>query len=57
MKYSDVESSILGLKREFPKNDQLLIGFCNRFGGTIVIGVDNDGTIVGIDVTKSPFQM
>ncbi len=52
MKYSQEESSVLEFKREFPKNDQLIktiIGFCNRFGGKIVIGVENDGTIIGID--------
>ena len=51
MKYPEPESSFLELKREMPKNDQIIktiIGFCNRYGGKIVIGVDNDRTIVGL---------
>lgn len=51
MKYPEMESSSLELKRQMPKNDQVIktvIGFCNRYGGKIVIGVDDDRTIVGI---------
>lgn len=51
MKYPGEESSVLEFKREVPKNDQIIktvIGFCNQKGGEIVIGVDNDGTIVGV---------
>ena len=51
MKYPDPESSFLEFKRETPKNDQIVktvIGFCNRHGGKIVIGVDDDRTIIGI---------
>ncbi len=51
MKYPEQESSTLELKREIPKNDQIIksvIGFCNQNGGRLVIGVDNDGTIVGV---------
>ncbi len=51
MKYQDTESSILEFKREVPQNDQIIktvIGFCNQNGGRLVIGVDNDGTIIGL---------
>lgn len=51
MKYPGVESSTLELKEEIPKNDQIVktvIGFCNQHGGKLVIGVANDGTIVGV---------
>lgn len=43
MKYTEFESSFLEFKREVPKNDQIIkiiIGFCNRYGGTLLIGVD-----------------
>lgn len=51
MKYLEPESSFLELKREMPKNDQIvktIIGFCNRYGGKIIIGVNDDRTIVGV---------
>lgn len=51
MKYAESESSFLEFKREMPKNEQIIktvIGFCNRYGGKIVIGVDDDRTIIGI---------
>lgn len=51
MKYPETESAFLEFKREMPKNDQItktIIGFCNRYGGKIIIGVENDGTVVGI---------
>jgi ATP-dependent DNA helicase RecG len=51
MKYPDVESSILELKRDLPKNDQIvktIIGFSNQNGGKLIVGVADDGTIVGV---------
>ncbi len=51
MKYPESESSFLEFKQEMPKNDQIIktvIGFCNRYGGKIIIGVRDDRTIVGI---------
>ena len=51
MKYPESESSFLEFKREMPKNDQIvktIIGFCNRHGGKIIIGVNDDRTILGI---------
>ncbi len=51
MKYPEPESAFLEFKKELPKNDQIvktIIGFCNRYGGKIVIGVADDQTIIGI---------
>lgn len=51
MQYPESESSTLEWKREIPKNEQLIktaIGFCNQFGGKLVIGVDDNGTITGV---------
>ncbi|MBN2478945.1 MAG: putative DNA binding domain-containing protein [Parachlamydiales bacterium] len=51
MYYHEQESSTLELKRELPKNDQIvktMIGFCNQNGGKLIIGVDNNRKIVGI---------
>jgi ATP-dependent DNA helicase RecG len=51
MKYQEDESIKLEFKAEMPKNDQIIktiIGFCNQHGGRLVLGVDNDGTIIGL---------
>jgi len=51
MKYPEQESSTLEFKETFPKNDQIIktvVGFCNQKGGKLIIGVANDGTIVGV---------
>lgn len=51
MKYPEQESSILEFKEILPKNDQIIktvVSFCNQKGGKLVIGIANDGTIVGI---------
>lgn len=51
MKYPDTESAQLELKSRPPKNDQIvktIIGFCNQNGGKLVIGVEDDGAIVGV---------
>lgn len=51
MKYPERESSILELKEEMPQNDQIIktvIGFCNQHGGKLVLGVKDDGSILGI---------
>ena len=50
-RYPEVESSTLELKGTFPKNDQIIktiIAFCNHHGGKLVVGVEDDRTIVGI---------
>src|SRR5437868_15127321 len=55
MKYLEQESSTVELKKEVPKNDQIIktiIGFCNLNGGKLIIGVDDNGTVVGVDDTK-----
>ena len=51
MKYVDRESSVLELKRELPKYNQIIktiIGFSNQHGGKLVVGVADNGDIVGI---------
>ncbi len=51
MKYPDEESSTVEFKREIPANDQIIktiIGFCNRNGGKLILGVDSNGVITGI---------
>lgn len=56
MQYQGIESSTLEFKKELPKNDQIIktiIGFCNQHGGKLVIGVANDGTIIGIPDEQS----
>ena len=55
MKFPEQESATLEFKRELPKNDQIIktiIGFCNQHGGRLIVGVDNDGTIVGLPEEK-----
>lgn len=52
MKYHESESSTLEFKRQLPNNQQVartIVGFCNQFGGKLIIGIDDTGTIVGID--------
>lgn len=51
MKYPDPESSSLEFKRSIPQNDQIVktvIGFCNQNGGKLVLGVADNGAIIGI---------
>ena len=51
MKYPYTESGQLELKREPPKNDQIvktIIGFCNQSGGKLIIGVADSGDIIGV---------
>lgn len=50
-RYPEMESVFLELKREVPKNDQIIktiIGFCNQKGGKLVLGVADDRTIIGL---------
>jgi ATP-dependent DNA helicase RecG len=54
MRFPGSESSILELKRDIPPNNQIVktaIAFCNTNGGKIVIGVEDDGRIVGLSDT------
>jgi len=58
MKYHEQESATVELKREIPQNDQIIktiIGFCNNKGGKLIIGIEKDGTIVGVDEDSSQF--
>lgn len=50
-RHPESESVLLEFKREVPKNEQIIktiIGFCNQKGGRLILGVDDDRTIVGI---------
>src|SRR3989338_521482 len=52
MKYPAYESSTLEFKRELPAKQQIaktIIGFCNMHGGTLIIGINNLGEIIGVD--------
>lgn len=52
MKYPTNESSRIEFKSTIPKNDQIVntvIGFCNTLGGKIIIGVNDNGIIEGIN--------
>ncbi len=52
MKYPEAESHTLEFKSSLPKNDQIVkavIGFCNQGGGRLILGVGDDGKIIGID--------
>lgn len=56
LKHSDKESSTLEFKVDIPKNDQIsktVIAFANGLGGRIIIGIDDQGTIVGIDEERA----
>jgi ATP-dependent DNA helicase RecG len=51
MKYPEIESASLEFKQEMPQKDQIVktvIGFCNQNGGKLIIGISDDGTILGI---------
>ncbi len=51
MKYPGNESSTLEFKQTIPENAQIvktIIGFCNRSGGKLLIGVKQDGTVIGV---------
>lgn len=51
VRYPEEESSILEFKESLPKHNQLmktLVGFCNRKGGKIIIGVRDDRVVVGV---------
>ena len=51
MKYPENESSTLEFKRTLQKHDQIIktiVAFCNQKGGRLIIGIENDGTIVGL---------
>ena len=48
------ESKTLEFKRELPKNEQIaktMVAFANTSGGRLLIGVADDGEIVGVDAS------
>ena len=52
MKYPGTESSTLEFKEGLPGKQQIIntiLGFCNLYGGRLVIGVKDDGTVKGVD--------
>jgi ATP-dependent DNA helicase RecG len=60
MKCPELESSTIEWKGSFPEKEQIIktiVGFCNRFGGKLIIGVSNNGDIVGIDEGTAEKQM
>lgn len=51
MLYPEKESAILELKREIPTKQQIIktiIGFCNLYGGRLILGVNDHREIIGI---------
>lgn len=51
MLYPEKESTVLELKREIPTKQQIVktvIGFCNLYGGRLVLGVGDNREIVGV---------
>jgi len=55
MKFNEKESSTLELKEMFPENKQIIktiIGFCNLYGGRLIIGINDKGDVTGIEEEK-----
>ena len=51
IKYPEHESSTVEFKVALPKNEQIIktiIGFCNQKGGKLIVGIDDDRTIIGL---------
>jgi ATP-dependent DNA helicase RecG len=51
LRYHEAESSTVELKSSTPKNDQIvktMIAFCNHHGGKLVVGVEDDRTVIGV---------
>lgn len=51
MIFTEKESSTLEFKKELPKNNQIvktIIGFANQFGGRLIVGIADNGKVVGI---------
>lgn len=52
MLYPDRESEVLELKSALPEKGQIIktiLAFCNHFGGKLVLGVNDDRSIKGVD--------
>lgn len=57
MRYPGTEDAFLEFKEKVPRNQQItktIIGFCNHLGGKVVVGVDDEGTIVGLPESDIP---
>lgn len=55
MKYPGKESARLEFKKEIPTKQQVIktiVAFCNHFGGKLIVGVEDNGTICGVDESK-----
>lgn len=55
MKYPEKESSTVEFKRDLPTKNQIIktvIGFCNMYGGKLIVGVDDSGEIIGLPEEK-----
>ena len=51
MKYPGKKSVVLEFKEKIPAKNQIIktvIGFCNRFGGRLIVGVKDNGEIIGV---------
>lgn len=66
MLFKEKESSTLEFKQDIPKNNQIVktvIGFANQFGGKLLIGINDNGSIIGIpansadELTDSLFKL
>ncbi len=63
MQYPGFESVSLEFKEKTPKYQQIIktiLGFCNNLGGKVVIGVNDDGQIIGLseaEVNESMFSL
>ncbi len=52
MKYPEKESATLEFKAQLPNKQQVIktiIAFCNHFGGKLIIGIENNQTICGLE--------
>ena len=50
-KYPEPESSTIEWKEAIPQKQPIyktMVGFCNRNGGKLILGVKDDGSIVGL---------
>lgn len=55
MRYPEFESSTLEFKREWKGHRQIVkavIGFCNTYGGRLVIGVNDESSIAGLSESE-----
>lgn len=51
MKYPESESATIEFKQQLPTKQQIIktiVGFCNHFGGKLIIGVDDNNNICGV---------